>query len=110
MSTLIENLEAMLARGDDSALLRFSLGCAYLKADNLELAMGHLQRAVELDESYSAAWKTLGRAQADSGLSAAAMATYRRGIEIADASGDRQAAREMQVFLRRLERRPQDAG
>ena len=29
---MIENLEAMLAQGNDSALLRFSLGQAWLKA------------------------------------------------------------------------------
>ncbi len=104
MSKLIANLERMLAQGEDSALLRFSLGSAYLKADQAAAAVDHLERAVQLDEGYSAAWKLLGRAQTQAGLTKAAMASYRRGIGVADARGDKQAAREMQVFLRRLER------
>ena len=104
MSTLIENLEALLQRGSDTALLRFSLGSAYFGRGDFELAVSHLQRAVELDGTYSAAWKMLGRAQAAGGDAAAAMASYHRGIAVADARGDQQAAREMRVFLRRLGR------
>ena len=110
MSKLIGNLEKLLAQGEDSALLRFSLGSAYLKAGQPAAAVDHLERAVQLDEGYSAAWKLLGRAQTEAGLSLAAMASYRRGIQIAAARGDKQAAREMQVFLRRLERATGPAG
>ena len=96
-------LEAMLARGEDNAITRFALGSECLKAGAINKAVEHFSVAVELDPDYSAAWKLLGRAQADAGLTADAIETYGRGIEVATRRGDRQAVREMQVFLRRLE-------
>ncbi|CAN5249370.1 tetratricopeptide repeat protein [soil metagenome] len=98
----------MLAGGRDDALLRFSLGGEYLKAGDPERAIQHLERAAELDPQYSAAWKLLGKAAGQAGHDERAADAYRRGIEVAEAKGDRQAAREMQVFLRRLERRGGD--
>lgn len=106
MLSAIENLEKMLAAGKDTALLRFGLGSAHLKAGDPEAAAAHLRRAVELDPGYSAAWKMLGKALAAAGRSTDALAAYRQGIEVAEARGDQQAAREMRVLARRLERSP----
>ena len=60
------------------------------------------QLAVTRDPLYSAAWKALGRVL---GESAEAMEAYRKGIEAAGLKGDRQAEKEMTVFLRRLEKK-----
>lgn len=100
----IANLEKLLAGGQDNALLRFGLGQAYLNAGDPEQASDHLRRAVEHDPQYSAAWKLLGKALAESGQVQEAIATYRRGIEVAEARGDKQSVKEMQVFLRRLQK------
>lgn len=99
-----ERFEALLASGKDSALLRFSLGMHYLKAGDCARAATHLRRAVEQDADYSAAWKLLGKALADSGEAAEAVMAYRNGIAAAGRRGDKQAAKEMTVFLRRLEK------
>lgn len=104
MSTAIENFENMLAAGKDNALLRFSLGNAYLGAGEPAKAVPHLQKAVEHDPRYSAAWKLLGRALNESGEAQSALEAYRQGIEIAQAKGDVQAAKEMTVFARRIEK------
>ncbi len=101
---VIENLEGMLAQGRDSALLRYGLGHEYLKRGDPRLAVTHFRQAVALDAQYSAAWKLLAQALAESGAVKEAAETYRRGIEVAQARGDIQAAKEMQVFLRRLEK------
>ena len=100
---MIERFEAMLAAGKDGALLRFGLGSEYLKAGDAPRAAMHLREALALDPGYSAAWKLLGKALEKSDAAAAAEA-WRKGIEAALGKGDKQAAREMQVFLRRLER------
>ena len=100
---MTENLEAMLARGNDGAALRFALASRYFERGELERALQHAEVAVALDADYSAAWRLLGRIQAASGLDRRAAETYRRGIEIAQRRGDRQVAKEMDVFLRRLE-------
>lgn len=104
MSDQAQRLEALLAAGKDSALLRFGLGMQYLKDGDAARAAGHLRAAVTQDPSYSAAWKLLGKALAESGDRPAAMEAYRTGIAAADQRGDKQASREMTVFLKRLEK------
>jgi predicted Zn-dependent protease len=99
--SVIQNFEAMLARGQDSALLRYGLGNAYLNAADPAAAIPHLAEAVRLDPGYSAAWKLYGKALAAAGDHAAAVAALSQGIATAEAKGDVQAAREMQVFLKR---------
>lgn len=106
---LRQNLEVMLQRGQDSPLLRFSLGSECLKEGDLVSALGHLRHAVELNPGYSAAWKRLGEAYAQGGARDRAIEVYRRGIEAAQAQGDVQAAKEMMVFLRRIERARDEA-
>jgi predicted Zn-dependent protease len=102
--SLSERFEAMLEGGQDNALLRFTLGQAYLKEDRPAEAVAQLREAVAQDPQYSAAWKLLGRALAEAGDAPGAIVAYREGIEVAEARGDKQASKEMQVFLRRLER------
>ena len=103
-SPLIANLERLLASGKDNALLRFGLGKAYLDAGDGATAATHLRRAVEFNADYSAAWKLLGKALVDAGDDTAAAEAYRQGIAIAGKMGDKQAMKEMQVFLKRAER------
>jgi tetratricopeptide (TPR) repeat protein len=102
---VISNLEKLLSQGRDSALLRFSLGSEYLKLHEIGLAISHLQRSLEMDPNYSAAWKLLGMALTEGDMLKEALNTYRRGIETAQARGDQQAAKEMTVYARRLEKR-----
>ncbi|MBU2641206.1 MAG: tetratricopeptide repeat protein [Thiobacillus sp.] len=100
----IADFETMLAAGRDNALLRFSLGNEYLKLGDAAQAAGHLRRAVEHDPKYSAAWKLLGKALADTAALPEALAAYQAGIAVAEARGDKQAAKEMGVFAKRIEK------
>ena len=52
----------------------------------------------------TAAWKLLGKALAEAGDGPGAATAYAQGIAVAEARGDVQAAKEMRVFLRRLEK------
>lgn len=101
----IETFENMLAHGQDGALLRFTLGNEYLAADDPAAAAAHLRRAVEQDPDYSAAWRALGKACERCDDPAGAIDAYRDGIAAAERRGDKQAAKEMGVFLRRLEKK-----
>lgn len=98
----IARLRAQVGGPRDGALLRFALGQALLGNGDAAGAAGALREALAFDETYSAAWKLLGRALSESGDAAAAAAAWERGIEVAGARGDVQAAKEMGVFLRRL--------
>ena len=98
----LANLLKLVGSPRDNALLRFSLGAEYLKAGDPATAAAHLREAVAKDPGYSAAWKLLGKALAESGAGAEALAAYERGIAVAETRGDKQAAKEMTVFARRL--------
>lgn len=99
---MIENFEKMLLQGKDNALLRFSLGSEYLKAGQFDRATLHLRAAVAQNGNYSAAWKLLGKALVQTGDESGARHAFSNGIAAANASGDKQAAKEMGVFLKRL--------
>jgi tetratricopeptide (TPR) repeat protein len=103
-SQQIVNLLKLVGTPRDGALLRFSLGSEYLKCADFEAAATHLAAAVARDPAYSAAWKVLGNALAKSGRNEEALAAFRKGIEVAERKGDKQAAREMAVFAHRLEK------
>jgi len=104
MNPIIANLQKLLHGPRDGALLRFSIGSEYLKAGDPEKAAEYLRGAIEKDAKYSAAWKLLGKALAEAGRLNEAIETYRKGQAVAQERGDRQAAREMSVFARRVEK------
>lgn len=99
---MLKELLKLLEKDPDNALLRFSIGSAYLKENELEQAKQHLAKSVELDPQYSAAWKLYGKTLQQNQENELAHIVLTKGIEIATDKGDIQAAKEMQVFLKRL--------
>jgi Tfp pilus assembly protein PilF len=102
-SARIQALRAQLGGPRDGALLRYSLGTALLDHGDAAEAATQLHAALEYDANYSAAWKLLGKACLADGDTGSAADAWRQGITVADAAGDVQAAKEMRVFLKRLE-------
>lgn len=100
----IERFRNLLENGRDSALLRFSLGSVLLQNEQPHEALEHLELAVERNPNYSAAHKLLAKAIAETGDTGRAILAYETGIDIARDAGDKQAEKEMQVFLRRLKK------
>ncbi|EHQ51272.1 MULTISPECIES: tetratricopeptide repeat protein [Ectothiorhodospira] len=100
----IQRFEAMLAAGQDNAMLRFTLGNAHLAEGQPGEAAIHLRAAVGHDPGYSAAWKLLGRALAEGGALHEAIEAFDEGIRVAGQKGDLQAVKEMQVFRKRAEK------
>ncbi|QNN55927.1 tetratricopeptide repeat protein [Diaphorobacter ruginosibacter] len=97
-------LEAMLASGKETSLLRFTLGKNHFDAGHFTKAREHLERAVELDPNYSVAWKFLGKACLELGDFPAARKAWDAGLACAEARGDAQVVKELGVFLRRLDK------
>lgn len=100
----ISRLRALVGTPRDGALLRFSLGNALLAGGRTAEAIVELRRAVEFDADYSAAWKLLGRALVEGGDAAQARRAWTEGIAAANRAGDVQSRKEMQVFLKRLDK------
>ncbi len=97
-------LEKMLEQGQDNAMLRYTLGNLYLKEGEPETAVTHLRKALEFNSRHSASWKTLGKALTRAERNQEAIVSYEQGIAVAEELGDIQAAKEMRIFLKRLQR------
>jgi len=95
-------LEEMLAKGNDNLLLRYTLGSLCLKEGDADAAAAHLQAALEQDPEHSASWKAYGKTLTALERKTEAISAYEKGITVAEAKGDVQAAKEMKVFLKRL--------
>ena len=89
----------------DDPVVRFGLAGAYLDAGQPENAVREYRETIRLKPDYSAAHRGLGRALERAGRIPEAIAAYQQGLEIATRNGDLQTAKEIDVFLRRLERR-----
>ncbi len=98
----ISALKKLLEQGQDSVILRFGLGNALFKSGQAAEAIPHLKAALEFDPDYSAAWKILGKALVETGAKEEAITVYEKGLLVADKKGDRQAVKEINVFLKRL--------
>lgn len=103
--SITENLEKMLANGQDSAMLRFGLGSAYFNDKQFEQAVPHLRACIEQDPDYSAAYKFLGKALIKLGEGDEAKAILKAGLPVAIAKGDKQTEREIEAFLKKLSRK-----
>ena len=98
----IKTFEAMLARGQDSDMLRYTLGNAYFDEKNYAKAIEHLQAAVSLKPDYSNAWKVLARVYAQDEQLEQALETFDRALAVAQANGDKQVEKEITVFRKRV--------
>ncbi len=102
MTDMTTRLQAMLDAGQDNLLLRFTLGKSMFEQAEFENAITHLTAALSFDERFSNAWKLLGRARLALGDAAGARQAWERGTEVATERGDAQVAKEIAVFVKRL--------
>jgi len=101
MSDIIERLQSTLASGKDGLLVRFGLGQALVEHERFEEAAEHLQAALAFDEKHSASWLWLGKALEGQGKLAQAVRAWESGLSVAQAQGDQQIVRMLEVFLKR---------
>jgi Flp pilus assembly protein TadD len=100
----LETFEELAARAPGNVMVRYSLGREYLKARRYAEAEREFREAVRLKPDYSAAYRELGKSLGALGRPDEAREIYQRGADVACQKGDLQTKREIEVFLRRLER------
>ena len=88
----------------DDPVVRFGLAGAYLDAGQAEAAVAEYTATVRLKPDYSAAYRGLGRALERAGRTVEAKAAYEKGLEVAASTGDLQTKKEIEVFLRRIDK------
>ena len=96
-------LEALLAAGRDSALLRMGLALAHHRCGNVDAAARHITQALVLDPDFAAAGRLQGLLALECGKPAEAAAAFGRALAAAQRRGDYQLVKELTVRLRRLE-------
>ena len=100
-----EMFRKLLERDPENPMILFSLGNELFKEGEYAEARDHLRRAVENKPDYSVAYRTLGRAHYELHENAEARRVFTEGREVAQRNGDLQTVREIDVFMRRLEKR-----
>ncbi len=105
-----EMFRKLLQRDASNPMVLYSLGNELFKEGRHAEARDYLRRAVEQKPDYSVAYRVLGRAHFELGEDAEAREVFERGRRVAEANGDLQTVKEIDVFKRRLERRAAEEG
>ena len=108
--TRTQMFRELLKRDSDNPMVLYSLGNELFKEGEYAEARDHLKRAVENKPDYSVAYRTLGRAHFELGENAEARRVFADGREVAERNGDLQTVKEIDVFVRRLEKREAGEG
>lgn len=100
----------LLRRDPDNPMVLYSLGTELFKEKRYSEAREYLARAVENKPDYSVAYRMLGRAHYELGEDAEARRVFAKGRGVAERNGDLQTVKEIDVFLRRLDKRGSGSG
>ncbi len=100
-----EMFRKLLQRDETNPMVLYSLGNELFKEGRYAEARDYLRRAVEHKPDYSVAYRVLGRAHFELGEDAEARDVFERGRRVAEANGDLQTVKEIDVFRKRLEKR-----
>ena len=95
----------LLERDPENPMVLCSLGIELFKGERYQEAKEHLVRAVENKPDYSVAYRTLGRTYYELRENAEARRAFEIGREVAKKNGDLQTIKEIDVFMRRLDKR-----
>jgi predicted Zn-dependent protease len=95
----------LLDRDPNNPMILYSLGNELFKEKKYPEAREYLNRAVQSKPDYSVAYRTLGRALYELGEYAEARRVFAEGRRVAERNGDLQTIKEIDVFVRRLEKR-----
>jgi predicted Zn-dependent protease len=92
----------LLKSDPDDAFLMYALAMSYVSEGADATAIEHLQRVIDRDSDYVAAYFQQGQALAREGRAAEARDVVSRGVAAAARVGDSHAASEMSAFLETL--------
>jgi len=95
----------LLQRDPRNPMVLYSLGNELFKEGRYGEARDHLQGALENKPDYSVAYRMLGRAHYELHEDTEAKSIFMKGKDVARENGDLQTVKEIDVFLRRLQKR-----
>lgn len=98
----IADLLELTDEDPDDVLAHFMLAQEYVREKLYDDAVPYFEIVLDMDPSYSAAYRGLGKCLKELGDAERAEPVLRKGMEIADAAGDLQTWREMKALLKRM--------
>jgi predicted Zn-dependent protease len=101
----VEMFGKLLEKDPDNPMVLCSLGIELFKESRYAEARNYLKQAVERKPDYSVAYRTLGRAHYELGEDDEARRVFVEGRDVAQRNGDLQTVKEIDVFMKRLEKR-----
>ena len=107
-TTRSDMFRKLLEKDPSNPMIIYSLGSELFKEGRYEEARDLLQRAIQNKPDYSVAYRMLGRAYYELHENAEARDVFLKGKEVAQGNGDLQTVKEIDVFLRRLQKREAD--
>jgi tetratricopeptide (TPR) repeat protein len=89
----------------EDELVHYGLAQEYMKAGRFEEAAVSLERVIELKPDYAAAYREMGKALERAGNLEAAKDSFLTGRRLAEQHGDGQTVKEIDVYLKRIEKK-----
>ncbi|MGJ7033708.1 tetratricopeptide repeat protein [Niabella hirudinis] len=99
----IEKLKAMLLENSEDAFLNHALALEYVKAGDDAKAAALFKLILEKDPDYVGSYYHLGKLQERNGDEQAAIAVYKKGMEMAQKLGEQHAYNELRAACEYLE-------
>lgn len=100
-----EMFRKLLEKDPRNPMVLCSLGIELFKEERYSEAREYLSQAVENKPDYSVAYRMLGRSLFELGEDEEAARVFAEGRGVAQGNGDLQTVKEIDVFVRRLEKR-----
>ena len=95
----IEIFAEMVKQQPADAMIWYGLASEYVKVESWSEAAAALQKVVELNPDYTAAYQMLGTALLNEGRREDARRAWEQGIEVADRTGAWKARQHMEGLL-----------
>ena len=95
----IDTLQELLLKEPNDSFLNYALALEYLKTQNHAEAIAVLEKILEKNTNYLAAYYQLGKAYEQAAQPQQAIVTYKRGMEIAKAQQNQKTVKELNEAL-----------
>lgn len=102
--TLLKHEEAV-EKDPESVMARMVLAGSYRKLGMPAKSIGHLRKALELDDTMSVLYLELGKSLEDANMIGEAVEVYEKGVPIAERKGDLMPRNQMSTRLADLKKR-----
>jgi len=99
----IQKLNEILEKDPNDTFSRYALALEYMGMSDLQTAIDELQKVIQHDPKYIPGYHQLGQIFGRLNRTQEAKNIYRKGIDIAQQSGEEKEAKEMREELEELE-------